>query len=173
MSVRAMRIDYKQRWRITPLGIALLMAGCGAVIAMAMQYQQSATRLAKLQAVVDHVSRQAKQPPQTTSSTSHMEADVPYMQEVLRRLNLPWDDLFAVLEAAAGKEVALVALRPEPNRGLVRIDGEARDLYSMLEYAQRLQDAKYFGEVSLAEHEITPKGGDKPVRFQLQAKWKL
>lgn len=54
----------------------------------------------------------------------------------------------------------------------MRIGGEARTLYDMLLYAKRLQDARYFGDVALVNHEIDPKGGDKPVEFQIQAKWK-
>jgi hypothetical protein len=171
MSAR-LGIDFKRRRGITPLGVGLLLAGLGATAGIGNLHQQTADRVANWENAVNRVSRQTKLPLQSVSANPHQALDLPHVQDVLKRLNMPWDRLFTALEKATGNDVALVSLKPDPSRGLVRIGGEARNLYAMLAYAKRLQDAKYFSEVTLADHEIAPKGGDKPVHFQLLAKWK-
>lgn len=171
MRMRALRIDFKGRPKITLPGAILLLAGITATAFVADRYQWAVNQEQSMQHRLDLTNRRSGALPQAPEELPST-ADLPYMQEVLRRLNLPWDGLFSVLEKTIREEVALVSLKPEAGLGVVRIGGEARDLYAMLAYAQQLQETKYFGEIALASHEIDPKGGDKSVRFQLVAKWR-
>lgn len=165
-------IDFKQRRLITPLGTVLLLAGVGAAV-IAWDMQRKATEsIHRWESAIHRLNLKSSKPVDPIANDFQGELDLAHVQVVLKRLNMPWDKLFSVLEKATDDDIALVSLKPDPGRGLVRIGGEARSLYAMLTYAKRLQDAKYFSEVGLVDHEIDPKGGDKPVHFQLQAKWR-
>lgn len=165
-------IDFKRRQIVTPLGIVLLTAGISAALAAWNLQQKTAERVTQWESAIHRLNLKSSKPVDTIAKHVHGDLDLAHAQVILNKLNMPWDKLFTVLEKATDDDVALASLKPDPGRGLVRIGGEARNLYAMLTYAKRLQDAKYFSEVSLVGHEIDPKGGDKPVHFQLQAKWR-
>ena len=92
---------------------------------------------------------------------------------VLAELGRPWPQLFAQLEKTAGKDVALLAIRPEAGKGRVRIVGEVRQLADALEYVRRLATVGQMAEVVLEQHEVVESDPQKPVRFALTARWSL
>lgn len=165
-------IDFKRKPSITLLEVILLLAGVGSALLIWDMHEKVAKQAATWENAIHRVDKHAFVPARLVSTELHSKLDPKYAQEVLKHLNLPWEDLFSVLEKAVNEDIALVSLKPDPVRGQVRISGEARNLYAMLAYAERLQDQKYFTDVTMAEHEIVAKGGDKPVHFQLLAKWK-
>jgi len=75
------------------------------------------------------------------------------------------------VEGAAGKDVALLAIQPDKHKGEVVIGGEAKDVAAMLNYMRRLNDARQLSEVVLLSHQIEQQDPQKPVRFNLSAKW--
>lgn len=93
------------------------------------------------------------------------------MREVIYRLNLPWDSLFAALEKATAKEIALVAIQPDPAKGTITLRGEGRNLYTVLRYLQALNSGGFFHELDLVEHEISAQNPDLPVRFTISGQW--
>jgi len=98
-------------------------------------------------------------------------AEIKRANELIDQLALPWDQLFAAVEEAAGSDVALLAIQPDKRKGEVAIGGEAKDVAAMLDYMRRLNEAKQLREVVLLSHQIQQQDPQKPVRFNLSAKW--
>lgn len=98
-------------------------------------------------------------------------AEIKRANEVIDQLALPWDQLFVAVEGAAGKDVALLAIQPDKHKGEVVIGGEAKDVAAMLDYMRRLNDARQLSAVVLLSHQIQQQDPQKPVRFNLSAKW--
>lgn len=91
--------------------------------------------------------------------------------EVINQLTLPWDQLFTAVEEAADKDVALLAIQPDRRKGVVTIGGEAKNIAAMLDYMRRLGEEKPLKGVALLSHQIQQNDPQKPVRFNLSAKW--
>src|SRR5690606_12435561 len=59
-------------------------------------------------------------------------------RETLARLSTPWDELFLALEQASSREVALLAVEPDPKSGKVVISGDSKDYLAALTYVLNL-----------------------------------
>jgi hypothetical protein len=92
--------------------------------------------------------------------------------EVLRQLTLPWQDLLLAVETAGGRNVTLLSLEPDIERGQVKISGEARDMMVLLNYITQLEQQQAFGQVLLQNHQVQLRDPERPVRFTLLAVWK-
>jgi hypothetical protein len=90
---------------------------------------------------------------------------------VVRQLTLPWEQLFEAVESAGSKHIALLALEPDTEKKLVKINGEARDLAVLLNYITRLEKQEVFGPVYLQSHQVQ-QGSETSVRFSLLAVWR-
>jgi hypothetical protein len=88
-------------------------------------------------------------------------------------LSLPWKQLFEAIEATRTNEVAVLAIEPDAQKGLVRISAEAKKLESMLDYVSSLQKIVLFREVLILNHQIQDQDPQKPIRFVLQATWEI
>jgi hypothetical protein len=91
--------------------------------------------------------------------------------EVVRQLTLPWEQLFQAVESAGSKHIALLALEPDIEKKLVKINGEARDIAVLLNYITRLEKQEVFGPVYLQSHQVQ-QGSERSVRFSLLAVWR-
>lgn len=100
-----------------------------------------------------------------------MVAEVRAANEVLDRLALPWDALFADVERALGPDVALTLVQPDPKGRTVMIDGEARDLNALLTFLARLDAAPALAEAHLRQHEWRVTDPHRPLGFSVEARW--
>lgn len=91
-------------------------------------------------------------------------------KQALAKSRHPWGELFATLEKADNKDVALLAFTPDPAKGQIRIQAEARNLSAMLAYQRRLE-GNTLRQVALIEHDIAAEATGSPVRFQIMANW--
>lgn len=98
-------------------------------------------------------------------------AETKRANEVIGQLTLPWDPLFAAVENAADKDVALLAIQPDRRKGMVAIGGEAKNIAAMLDYMRRLGEEKPLKQVALLSHQVQQQDPQHPVRFNLSAKW--
>lgn len=90
---------------------------------------------------------------------------------ILDRLALPWDGLFADIEAAVVPDVALLGIQPDARGRLVNLEGEARDLKALLTFLARLEAAPGLVDAHLTRHEIRQSDPNRPLAFTLQARW--
>lgn len=85
-------------------------------------------------------------------------ADSARLNRVVRRLNTDWPAIFQALEREARpKEVAIVSLESDAERGAVRVVTEGPALDALLAHAERVQASPRFGRSQLLR--IEPPDG--------------
>jgi hypothetical protein len=166
--MRLIEIDFVRRrpvwmvWLI--LGIALLIA-----FDMGRSYFEAKRSLA-LGDRPPEVQPRAIPTEENVSAQTQRELD--QARRVLVELSLPWDALFRSVEAAAGKNVALLSIEPDVGRGQVRITGEARDYVSALNFLVRLEEGRTLERVHLLNHELREEDPQRPYRITLVGHWR-
>lgn len=167
--MRSLQFDFQRKPAPSAAGWLLLVAGIAGVAglvheqtALDGQKAAQASRLARLNA------------PGGTTALSGSEPDVPSViaaRKLLDGAKLPWDTLFTALEAAEGKDVALIAIAPDAQRRQVKIHAEARNLDAMLAFQRQLQQNPALAQVALLDHTVMKDMPFTPVRFHLLAQW--
>lgn len=171
MQTKGLGIDFVPQWRINWSGVGLFLAGIAILAYMAVFDIQAQKNISHWENKLAHSQMQVKQSrPKHADPAS--ETEIAHMQSVIKRLNVPWQQLFDALEKTISSDITLTSLLPDPKKGVVYISGEARSLYAVLEYAQLLQGTKYFGDVELAEHEVSEAHEGMLVSFKLSLRWK-
>lgn len=175
--MRPIELDFQRRSIASPLGWALLAAGlllAGVLWTLQQRidadWARDAEALARLQPEQGGEVRQA---PLSKAESLAQQASLAEMRRVSAALNLPWNGLFATLEALPLKDVALLGLTPDARKRLLRISAEARNLEAMLEFHQRLEDSDGLSDVSLLDHEVLVQVAERPIRFNLLATWEV
>jgi len=175
--MRPLDLDFLRRpvasavgWLLLAAG--LLLAGLGWAVQQRIDAQTAlaAAELARLQKEQGGEIRQA---PLSRAETLAQQASLAEMRRVSAALNLPWNELFATLEALPLEDVALLSLTPDARKRLVRISAEARNLDAMLEFHRRLEESERLSDVSLLDHEVLVKVAERPIRFNLLATWEV
>jgi hypothetical protein len=87
------------------------------------------------------------------------------------RLNRPWSELLEIFESADTQKVAVLAVQPTLQTGVVQVVIEAASLDDMVDYFQTLQRDGRLSAVSLVSHERQDKIAGAPVRAQITAHW--
>lgn len=178
--MRRLRLDFRRPPRDGGGAPALLLL-LGMVLALflAGRYMELAGATAEREAQVVQLQRQlARQAP-----AQHMRADerataaeLKQAAAISERLSLPWDGLLRGIEQAAhnrNQDVALLSIRPDAYRRVVKITGEARDFQAMLAYAKLLAQDRSMVDVYIESHQIQQQDPQRPVRFELAAHWRV
>jgi Tfp pilus assembly protein PilN len=100
------------------------------------------------------------------------EAQANAVNAAVLQLNLPWRALHDAVQAGTPANIALLALEPDAHRSTVRITAEAKSSDDMIAYVEQLQKGDWFSAVSLTRHEINEQDPNRPIRFQLDARWR-
>jgi len=96
------------------------------------------------------------------------EREVQRHNLTVAQLNVPWSDIFDGLERRSQGNVGLTLLEPDAKKGRLRIQVEARDVDTLLVYAQRLSLDPVFGALTLQEHETNDQDPNRPARLSLE-----
>lgn len=148
-----------------------LVAWLGARLAVtideanALEGQVSALRLARregLQRAAERV-----HVPQPALPDAYVAA----VNEAVGKLNLPWRDLFDLLEAATPTTIALIALEPDASAQRLVITAESPGYDGMLEYVTILRSQPMATEALLLRHEMVQAAGRSSFRFQVGLHW--
>ena len=99
------------------------------------------------------------------------EAQAGAVNAAVLQLNLPWRALHDAVAAATPKQIALVALEPDPRRRSMKITAEAKNSDDMIAYVEQLKQQELFGAVALLRHETNELDPNRPIRFQVNAQW--
>lgn len=94
-------------------------------------------------------------------------------QTVAGELRAPWSELLAAFEQHGGGDVGLLKLEPDARAGTVRVTGQARHSQALFTYLTALEADPRLEQVVLTTHQTESDTPGKPVRFTIQAGWRL
>jgi hypothetical protein len=173
--MRALDLDFRRDERRSNwAGIALLAAGLAGAIAAGAQYSQTAEELAEAEASVRQSGLAARRPAAEIRPGGDLQKvalEMKRASEVAFALKLPWNDLFASVEAANTPNVALLGIESDNGKRQVKISAEAKDLKSMLDYLRILGAQPKLANVYLQSHQVQQQDPQRPVRFVLGSDW--
>ncbi|MEJ8834915.1 hypothetical protein [Ramlibacter sp. AN1133] len=167
--MRSLQFDFQRKTAPSAAGWLLLLAGLAGLAGLG----QEQIRLDARKAVQASRLAQLHAPGGAASLTGNEPDDkgVVAARKLLDGAKLPWDTLFTALEAAEGKDVALIAIAPDAQRRQVKIHAEARNLDAMLAFQRELQRNPALAQVALLDHTVMKDLPFTPVRFHLLAQW--
>jgi hypothetical protein len=166
MTLRRIDLDYGKRRR--RLGPALLGVGVAAAVVTAAAWVDVAQDALAWERAAAAAERKAAP---TAAVDPALARQLQEAGEVIRRLSLPWDQLFRGMEQAASERVALLGIEPDPARREVRLNGEAQAYAEVLRYMSRLEAGTVLTHPRLLNHEMRDEGGQRPVAFAMTARW--
>jgi hypothetical protein len=116
----------------------------------------------------------AKSTPVTpaTPAADAMNAELARARATVRALNLPWAEVFGAIEAAGSADVSLLALDPMPDKRMLKLHAEARNMDALLAYLRALGSNAVFSAVSLQSHQVQQADPLHPVRFVVLVEWR-
>ena len=125
-----------------------------------------AEKLRSLQAAID--ARRATVP---KMDDARLVAEWTRAIAVADELNIPWEKLFATLEAESQRPVAILSLDPDAQKREIILTGEAKNFEEMLGYYRLLQQQEIFSGLVLHTHQVNHQDREKPIRFRVTANW--
>lgn len=161
--------------RLQLAGRVALVAAVALAGAIGWTYQRDQAALTAAQSALAELhkaqKRQAKAAEVSPEFQEQSRKQIDAAQSVIRRLNLPWDDLFVTLEASVSDDVVLIDVQPDPDARTIGITAEARHAQAMLDYGQRLSDSALLKDAFIQNHQVLVQAPQKPVRFTIAAQW--
>lgn len=154
----------------------LLLAGAGLLLcltALAAGWQLNQQQRARA-AQWQHVQQRAaalSQRPVEVAQVAIPPAQAQFVNSAIGQLNLPWRDLLDAVTAATPRQIALLALDPDPRKQLLKLTAEAKTSDDMVAYVAELKQQELFASVTLTRHEINDQDPNRPLRFQVEAIW--
>lgn len=157
-------------------GWLLLVAGCLLALASALDWQEARDETVRWQDKAAHW-QQALQRARHDGgiagedvAASRPEAEA--AAQAVNRLSIPWSALYRKLESSADDSVSLLAILPNPDKGELRLNGEARDFAALRAYMQRLGEGGVLADVRLQSQEVRENVAERPIVFSLVATWR-
>ena len=168
---RPLPIDFAQRrWRITAAGWLLLALG---VVVVAAWIERASELRRKIVQATSELS--ALHPPATREDRKAPGAitreRARSVNDAIRRLNLPWETIFAALNAASTPQVALLSLEPDVAASVVHLMVETRSTEAMLALQHRLEAQPGIVSAAILRHEMRSDSPGAPLRFWIEARW--
>jgi hypothetical protein len=152
-------------------GLLALLLGVALAGQMIVHYQALLARAARLEAVLGTLSAPRRAADAGVRDARKQGEAIVRANEVAHELARRWDRAFLAIESASAPDVALLAIEPDPRKGLIRVTAEAKGKNAMLDYVSRLQAAQPLQRVMLEQHEVLFQMPEKPVRFVVLAAW--
>ncbi|OEZ46134.1 hypothetical protein JAB1_55490 [Janthinobacterium sp. MP5059B] len=155
-------------WCIGALGAALIATAAysGSAALQRQQASEAHWRLAQQRVMA------ATQGPVAAPQTPIAPAQAAAVNAAILQLNLPWRDVQDALASATPPAIALLALEPDARKRVLKITAETTSSDAMVAYVAQLKQQELFGtRVQLLRHEINALDPNKPLRFQLEARW--
>jgi Tfp pilus assembly protein PilN len=150
---------------------ALLLVGLACNIAGGLYYADLSNQREAAERLAAQPS--AKRPAQNgVRAGEAVQAELVRANDTVRALSLPWDDVFGALEAAHVADVSLLALDPMPDKKMLKLQAEARNMDAVLVYLRALAANPVFSAVSLQSHQVQQADPHHPVRFLVLLEWR-
>lgn len=171
--MRRLDLNFQQRPDRTSsvAGWLLLFAGLALLIEMGVSYGRLQRERAAINDEIRTSRLQVDTSRRETTIPRFTEKDFEDARQIIKRLTSPWKEIFAGLESVNSKNVAILAIQPDMQTGLLRIEGEAKDYAAALTLVAQLRTTKPFSEVFLSHHEIKRDDPQHPVVFTISMRW--
>jgi hypothetical protein len=156
-------------------GWLLLAAGVSVALAASLDWQdlrEDTARWEDKAAQQAHAARRAGQG-SAVAGGGELRPEVEAAAKVVSRLAIPWGELYRCLEENVDQNVSLLTVLPNPEKGELRLSGEARDFAALRGYLERLGESGVLTDVRLLNHEVRESDAQKPVVFSLVAAWQV
>lgn len=155
-------------------GITLLVLSLIISILMGVDYVRVNNSLAEAEIAVGRYERRATRHSEVISGVSK-EPDAALLllqaNDLVKRLSMPWDRLFRVIEAMRNENIALLSVEPDLANGTVLVVAEARDIDNMIQYVASLGENEVLVDVVLREYQVMQQAQYKPVKFSFVGAW--
>ncbi|HEX6266468.1 MAG TPA: PilN domain-containing protein [Burkholderiales bacterium] len=125
----------------------------------------------EIRAAADSAKAALSKAPRAAPARNVPAEELAAVRESVERIGMPWDRLFAALEAAASEDIALSGIEPDPKAGTVVISGNGKDYLAALTYVLGLRRQEALREVQLVRHEASSGDPHGPVSFAVSAGW--
>lgn len=173
-------LDYcAGRQAITVSGIAWLLVGILVVAVAAGSYGDALDRAQdqedRLESVRDKLKRKVRAREQHLADAKRLDPELVSAKAVLRRLALPWDDLFTALEQATRAHrdrIRVLGVQPDVDKGVVLLSGESKDFEVLMDYLERIEKSGILTRVRLVNHQIQVNAAGRPIRFYAVGEWR-
>lgn len=173
--MRQIKLDFQQAQHLTLrwVGLFLLFAGLILNMLLYLKNQNTTTEINDILNQIERIKHPAKALiiPVDDIQTATEKNKLLQVDAVIKQLNLPWPDLFKMLETTRESSIDLLELSPNSQTGDVLIIGKADNLKSVLDYMARLKKSQAFSKIDLNSHEKTLQNGTQVLRFNIVAKW--
>lgn len=158
-------------WCAGALGVALIATAAWTGSAALQRQQASEAQWRRAQQRVVQAG-QAMQGPTRVATVPIAPAQAQVVNAAILQLNLPWRDMQDALASATPPGIALLALEPDARKRVLKITAETTGSDAMVAYVAQLKQQELFGaRVLLLRHEINELDPNRPLRFQLEARW--
>jgi hypothetical protein len=107
-----------------------------------------------------------------TTAAEALKAELARANDTVRALGLPWAEVFGAIEAANSDDVSLLALDPTPEKRMLKLHAEARNMEAVLAYLRALGGNPVFSAVNLQSHQVQQTDPLHPVRFVVLVEWR-
>jgi hypothetical protein len=166
----------RTRWRAGPAWMALAACAAAGAVFTACQWERLGRELAQMQVTVDASDRSGA----ARAAQASMRAEEPKVapeqraavNRAVERLNVPWQDLLDQLERAETRDVSLLAIEPDAQRGVVRLTAEAAGPDGMVDYVAGLARQPAFAGVVIRKHQLDQQSPYQPLRFMVELSWR-
>lgn len=165
--LRPPRPSRRAEWVLLAVAVAFAADAGHSYLNLRKQIAQNETRLARL----EHQSSK-REGMLKIANAPVTEEEFALARNTIRRLSLPWNNLFAALDAAQTEGVALLAIEPDVEKATVEISGEAHSYLGVVSFVANLEQQKHLSGVHLVRHEIRHQVPRRPVAFVVSASWR-
>lgn len=173
--MRQIKLNFQQpqysteRWA----GSLLLFAGLMLNVLLSVHNQKLSVERNDFIAQAEHIKHPAKAEiiPVDDMQSATEKNQLKEAEAVIKQLNLPWPNLFKMLETTREPGIDLLELTPNTQTGDVLIIGKTENLKSVFDYMERLKKSQVFSKIDLNSHEKTLQNGIQVLRFTIVAKW--
>lgn len=168
-----LQLDYGHS-PVPPLSLGLLLIGGLAVLLLAGYQWQLSHAIQQRQGEIGKIRQELRSqapPVRPLARGVSVDEEIQRAKVVVQQLLLPWDRLFAAIEASDRKGIALLSIQPDAEKRVIVIGGEAKNFEVMLDYIRQLEHSRSLVRVHLTTHEVQKKDPQHPVRFRIAAEW--
>ena len=164
---------------ITLRGIAWLLVGILIVAAAVWSYGDALDMVQRLEnrleSLGDQLKRKVRAREQRVEDAKRLDPELAVAKAVLRRLALPWEEVFMALEQATmahRDRIRVLGVQPDVDKGIVMISGESEDFEVLMDYLKRIEKSGVLTRVRLVNHQIQVDVAGRPIRFYAVGSWK-